>query len=62
MTPTSDRHQPYAHRRDAGIVLAARLGHLKGRRDVVVIALPRRGASEARELVREHAEPATGAP
>jgi putative phosphoribosyl transferase len=62
MTPTSDRRQPYADRRDAGIVLATRLGHLKGRRDVVVIALPRRGASEARELVREHAAPATGAP
>jgi predicted phosphoribosyltransferase len=49
MTPNSDRHHSYAERRDAGIILAARLGHLKGRRNVVLIALP-------------HVAPAMGAP
>jgi hypothetical protein len=52
MTPNSDRHQPYHDPRHAGIVLAAQLEHFKGRRDVVVLALPRRGVPVAREVAR----------
>jgi putative phosphoribosyl transferase len=40
----------YRDRREAGVELAARLGHLKGRPDVVVLALPRGGVPVAYEV------------
>lgn len=52
MTPNADRNQPYADRRHAGLVLAAQLAHLKGRRDLVVVALPRGGVPVAHEVAR----------
>jgi putative phosphoribosyl transferase len=52
MTPNSERHQPYHDRRHAGTVLAAQLEHFKGRRDVVVLALPRGGVPVAHEVAR----------
>ena len=42
----------YADRRQAGVALAARLAHLAGRRDVVVLALPRGGVPVAYEVAR----------
>jgi putative phosphoribosyl transferase len=47
-----DRQQPYENRRHAGIELAARLGHLKGRHDVVVLSLPRGGVPVGYEVAR----------
>jgi putative phosphoribosyl transferase len=44
--------QPYADRRHAGVELGARLRHLKGRPDVVVLALPRGGVPVAYEVAR----------
>lgn len=44
--------QPYKDRRSAGVELASRLGGLKGRRDVVVLALPRGGVPVAYEVAR----------
>jgi putative phosphoribosyl transferase len=44
--------QPYEDRRHAGVELAARLRHLKGRPDVVVLALPRGGVPVAYEVAR----------
>jgi putative phosphoribosyl transferase len=44
--------EPYRDRRHAGAELAARLGHLKGRNDVVVLALPRGGVPVAFEVAR----------
>ena len=52
MTLHFDRHQPYDDRRHAGIVLAQRLKHFKGRDDVVVLALPRGGVPVAHEVAR----------
>jgi predicted phosphoribosyltransferase len=43
---------PYADRRSAGIELAGRLARLKGRTDVVVVALPRGGVPVAHEVAR----------
>ena len=43
--------QPYGDRRQAGVELALRLGHLKDR-DVVVLALPRGGVPVAHEVAR----------
>ncbi len=42
----------YADRRHAGTVLAERLADLKGRRDVLVLALPRGGVEVAYEVAR----------
>jgi hypothetical protein len=39
--PNFDQHQPYDDRRHGGNVLATRLGHFKGRQNLVVLALPR---------------------
>jgi predicted phosphoribosyltransferase len=44
--------EPYANRREAGVVLAGRLAELKNRRDVVVLALPRGGVPVAYEVAR----------
>ena len=52
-----DNRQPFGDRRHAGHELAARLGHFKGRNDVVVLALPRGGVPVAYEVAR-----ALGAP
>jgi putative phosphoribosyl transferase len=52
MTSHTDRQQPYQDRHQAGAELAARLDHLKGRNDVVVLALPRGGVPVAAEVAR----------
>jgi putative phosphoribosyl transferase len=53
-----ERYQePYRDRRHAGAELAVRLQHLKGRNDVVVLALPRGGVPVGYEVAR-----AIGAP
>jgi predicted phosphoribosyltransferase len=44
--------QPYRDRRHAGTELASRLSHFEGRRDVVVLALPRGGVPVAYEIAR----------
>jgi putative phosphoribosyl transferase len=44
--------EPYRDRREAGAELARRLGHLKGRQDLVVLALPRGGVPVAYEVAR----------
>jgi putative phosphoribosyl transferase len=44
---------PFSDRRDAGIELASRLSHLKGRGNVIVLALPRGGVPVAYEVARE---------
>ena len=43
---------PYRDRRHAGAELARRLGHLRGRNDLVVLALPRGGVPVAYEVAR----------
>jgi predicted phosphoribosyltransferase len=48
----STNEHPYRDRRHAGVELASRLGHLKGRPDVVVLALPRGGVPVAYEVAR----------
>jgi predicted phosphoribosyltransferase len=45
-----DNQQPFADRQDAGIELARRLEHYRGRQDVVVLALPRGGVPVAHEV------------
>jgi putative phosphoribosyl transferase len=50
--PFSTDPEPYRDRRDAGVELASRLAHLKGRKDVVVLALPRGGVPVAYEIAR----------
>jgi predicted phosphoribosyltransferase len=52
-----DNQQPFADRKEAGIELARRLEHYRGRHDVVVLALPRGGVPVAHEVAR-----AVGAP
>lgn len=47
----------YRDRADAGRVLAGALGHLAGRDDVVVLALPRGGVPVACEVARELGAP-----
>lgn len=42
----------FASRRDAGIALARRLHHLRNRRDVIVLGLPRGGIPVAYEVAR----------
>lgn len=50
---TGFRYQePYEDRRQAGIELAAHVGHLQGRGNVVVLALPRGGVPVAHEVAR----------
>lgn len=49
---TFSEHQPYEDRRHAGAELAAHLGQFKGRRDVVVLGLPRGGVPVAYEVAR----------
>jgi putative phosphoribosyl transferase len=44
--------EPYRDRRHAGAELAVRLQHLKGRNDVVVLALPRGGVPVGYEVAR----------
>lgn len=44
---------PFRNRREAGRVLAGRLGHYRGRSDVVVLALPRGGVPVAFEVAKE---------
>ena len=44
--------EPYRDRRHAGAELAHRLDHLKGRHDLVVLALPRGGVPVAYEVAR----------
>ena len=48
----STSQHPYKDRRSAGVELASRLGKLKGRRDVVVLALPRGGVPVGYEVAR----------
>ena len=57
MTAFERYHEPFRDRRHAGAELAARLNHLKGRDDLVVLALPRGGVPVAYEVAR-----AIGAP
>jgi putative phosphoribosyl transferase len=52
VSATAGWQQPYRDRRDAGVELAKRLGHLKDRNDVVVLALPRGGVPVAYEVAR----------
>jgi predicted phosphoribosyltransferase len=53
MSPQLNHYaQPYRDRRDAGLELASLLGHFKGRRYVVVLALPRGGVPVAFEVAR----------
>jgi putative phosphoribosyl transferase len=47
----------FANRREAGAVLAKRLGHYKDRKDVVVLALLRGGVPVGYEVARELAAP-----
>jgi putative phosphoribosyl transferase len=44
--------EPFRDRRHAGAELARRLGHLKGRNDLVVLALPRGGVPVGYEVAR----------
>jgi predicted phosphoribosyltransferase len=44
--------EPYDDRRHAGAELAAHVGHLHGRDDIVVLALPRGGVPVAYEIAR----------
>jgi predicted phosphoribosyltransferase len=48
---------PYADRREAGRVLAEKLSDLRGRKDLVVLALPRGGVPVAAEVARALAAP-----
>src|SRR5437762_14034191 len=43
-------HRPFPNRREAGVELASKLRHYAGRRDVVVLALPRGGVPVAFEI------------
>ena len=43
-------NQAFADRREAGVELASKLGHLANRNDVVVLALPRGGVPVAYEV------------
>lgn len=54
MTITKDRptHRGFADRYAAGAVLAGRLQHLAGQRDLVVLGLPRGGIPVASEVAR----------
>ena len=49
---SSPAQQPFRDRHHAGIELAQSLSHYKGRRDVVVLALPRGGVPVAYEVAR----------
>jgi len=47
-----DNSRPFLDRREAGAELAKRLGHLRDRDDVIVLALPRGGVPVAYEVAR----------
>jgi predicted phosphoribosyltransferase len=49
---TGFQYEPYEDRRQAGIELAAHVGHLHDRDNMVVLALPRGGVPVAHELAR----------
>jgi putative phosphoribosyl transferase len=51
------QHEPYRDRRHAGEELAVRLDRLKGRNDVVVLALPRGGVPVGYEVARSLGAP-----
>jgi predicted phosphoribosyltransferase len=55
--PGFGKDEAYEDRRHAGTVLGAELAHLKGRNDVVVLALPRGGVPVAHEVARALAAP-----
>ncbi len=46
----ANRSEAFADRREAGIELASRLPHYRGRNDVVVLALPRGAVPVAFEI------------
>jgi predicted phosphoribosyltransferase len=50
MPHSAGERRAYTDRREAGAALAARLAHLKGRDDVVVLALPRGGVPVGYEV------------
>jgi putative phosphoribosyl transferase len=50
--PQRRQHLGFVDRREAGAGLATRLQHLAGRRDVVVLALPRGGVPVAYEIAK----------
>jgi predicted phosphoribosyltransferase len=52
-----DAHHRFPNRREAGRELARQLAHYKGRRDLVVLALPRGGVPVGYEIARELAAP-----
>jgi putative phosphoribosyl transferase len=52
MPSSRDERQAFADRRHAGAELSTRLSHLKGRSDLVVLALPRGGVPVAYEVAR----------
>jgi predicted phosphoribosyltransferase len=52
MPSLRDERQPFEDRRHAGVELAKRLSKLKGRIDLVVLALPRGGVPVAYEVAR----------
>ena len=52
MPISRNERQPYEDRRQAGVELATHLAQLKGRSDVVVLALPRGGVPVAYEVAR----------
>lgn len=56
MTPDGDINR-FADRRAAGVELGTRLDPLKGRKDVVVLALPRGGVPVGYEVARELGAP-----
>ena len=47
-----EHREPFANRREAGVELARHLEHFAGRKDVVVLALPRGGVPVAYEVAR----------
>jgi predicted phosphoribosyltransferase len=53
MWPAFNRDEQYADRRAAGVELARLLSAYRGRKDVVVLALPRGGVPVAHEIARE---------
>ncbi|MPZ21601.1 MAG: phosphoribosyltransferase [Luteitalea sp.] len=55
--PYAPGREPFANRREAGALLAKRLGHYKNRTDVVVLALLRGGVPVGFEVARELGAP-----
>lgn len=50
--PTYQNREPFANRREAGVELAGQLEHFAGRKDIVVLGLPRGGVPVAYEVAR----------